>query len=55
MYHQFVCHFTDNSGKVQNFTVKAKTKADAIDKAFKRARKNACGDLSPVWEVRFVQ
>lgn len=45
MLYTFNCYFIDNSGKKQNFTVKAKDKQTAIEKAFKKARKNANGDI----------
>ncbi len=51
---KFQCHFSDNSGKVQNFIVKASNKQEAIEKAFIRAKKNAKGDLSPHWSVILV-
>ena len=44
----------DNSGKRQNFKVKANSKQEAIDKGFARARKNAKGDLSYHWECKLV-
>jgi len=46
---------SDNSGKKQFFTVTANNKADAIEKSFKRARKNARGDLSPHWECKLIR
>jgi len=55
MKHVFSCHFCDNSGKSQNFTVKASNKQEAIEKAFSRAKKNARGDLSPHWSVILVR
>ncbi len=51
--HDFYCHFSDNSGQVMNFKVRAKDKKEAIEKAFARARKRAKGDLSPSWSVTF--
>ena len=51
---KFACHFVDNSGKSQSFTVKASHKQEAIEKAFIRAKKNAKGDLSPHWSVILV-
>lgn len=49
--HKFMCYFIDNSGKHQHFSVKASDKASAIDKAFKKARKNASGDIIS-WDVK---
>lgn len=43
----------DNGGKRQGFTVKADSKPEAIEKAMKRARKNAKGDLNN-WECRLA-
>jgi hypothetical protein len=51
MLYTFNCYFIDNSGKKQNFTVKAKDKQQAIEKAFKKARKNANGDIVN-WSVK---
>ena len=51
---KFSCRFTDNSGKVQTFTIKAPNKQQAIEKAFTHAKKNAKGDLSPHWNVTLV-
>lgn len=45
---------SDNGGKKQFFTVTAKSKPEAIEKAFKKARKNAMGDISPHWECRLI-
>ena len=45
----------DNSGKRQIFTVSAKDKQEAIEKGFKRAKKNAKGDLSFHWDCRLIQ
>lgn len=39
----FSCN--DNGGKKQFFVVSANNKTDAIQKAFKKARKNAAGDI----------
>lgn len=50
----FNCYFVDNSGKKQVFTVKAKNKQSAIEKAFTKAKKNAKGDISPHWEVKLA-
>lgn len=49
--HKFTCYFIDNSGKRQYFSVKASDKASAIDKAFKKARKSAKGDIIS-WDVK---
>lgn len=51
--HKFNCYFIDNGGKKQFFTVKAKTKPDAIEKAFKKAKKGAKGDFNN-WEVKLA-
>lgn len=40
----------DNSGKRQSFKVKANSKDEAIRKGFKKAEKNARGDIRPSWE-----
>lgn len=45
MLHVFNCYFIDNSGKKQSFTVRAKDKQQAIEKAFKKAKKDAHGDI----------
>jgi len=45
---------SDNSGKIQNFTLTAKSKQEAIEKGFAKARKNAKGDLSPHWDCRLI-
>ena len=50
----FSCYFSDNSGKKQVFTVKAKDKQSAIEKAFAKAKKNAKGDINPNWEVKLA-
>ncbi len=49
--HKFSCYFIDNSGKRQIFTIKASDKTSAIEKAFKKARKNASGDIIS-WDVK---
>lgn len=49
--HKFSCYFMDNSGKRQYFSVKASDKVSAIEKAFKKARKNASGDIIS-WDVK---
>lgn len=53
MLHKFNCYFIDNGGKKQNFTVKAANKTDAIEKAFKKAKKSAKGDFNN-WEVKLI-
>ena len=45
---------TDNGGYHQFFTVKARSKAEAIEKAFTMARKHARGDIYPTWECKLV-
>lgn len=45
---------SDNSGKKQFFTVTAKSKQEAIEKAFTKAKKNAKGDLSAHWDCRLI-
>ena len=35
----------DNGGKHQHFTVKASSKPEAIEKAFRKAEKAAAGDI----------
>lgn len=53
--YSWACHFSDNSGKKQNFKIKAPSKEEAIDKAFARAKKYAKGDLDPsTWTVRLT-
>lgn len=49
--YKFSFHCVDNGGKHQAFTVSAPNKA-AIDKALKKARKNAAGDICGTWEIR---
>lgn len=44
----------DNGGKFQVFRVKAPSKPEAIDKAFKRARKHAAGDIT-TWDCKLAQ
>ena len=51
--HKFSCYFSDCSGKKQFFTVKAANKADAIEKAFKKAKKSAKGDFNN-WDVKLI-
>lgn len=53
--HEFIFRCTDNGGKHQTFTVKAPDKQTAIDRGFKRAKKNAKGDINPSWECRLVR
>lgn len=57
-YHEgekrmYTFHFScrDNGGKFQAFTVKAKDKTEAIRKGFKKADKNAKGDIIS-WDCR---
>lgn len=50
--YKFSFHCVDNGGKHQAFTVSAPSKAAAIDKALKKARKNAAGDICGTWEIR---
>ena len=47
-------YISDNSGYRQSFTVSAKDKPSAIEKAFIKARKNAKGDLSGHWECKLL-
>jgi len=47
-------HITDNGGGHHNFTIKAASKQEAIDKGFARAKKKAKGDLSAHWDCRLV-
>lgn len=42
----------DNGGKHQAFTVSAPNKAAAIEKALKKAEKNAAGDICGRWEIK---
>lgn len=51
--HKFSCYFIDNGGKKQFFTVTAKSKPEAIEKAFKKAKKGAAGDFNN-WEVKLI-
>lgn len=45
----------DNSGKRQSFTIKnAVNMQDAIDKGFKKATKNAKGDIT-TWECKLIR
>ena len=46
----FLC--VDNGGKHQAFTVSAPNKAAAIEKALKKAEKNAAGDICGRWEIK---
>lgn len=48
--YKFSFHCVDNGGKHQAFTVSAPNKAAAIEKAIKKARKNAAGDICGTWE-----
>lgn len=51
--HKFQCYFYDNSTKKQYFTVSANDKKTAIDKAFKKAKKSAKGDITN-WDVKLI-
>lgn len=53
MNYTFNFRCIDNGGYRQFFKVKAKDKQTAIDKAFKKARKAAKGDITS-WECRAV-
>ena len=44
----------DNAGKVQNFTVVAKSKPDAIRKGLNRAKRFAMGDILPNWRCNLL-
>lgn len=44
----------DNGGKHQVLTVRAKTKTEAIEKGFARAKKNAAGDIIS-WDCRLAR
>lgn len=48
--YNFRC--VDNGGKHQAFTVSAPNKAAAIEKALKKAEKNAAGDICGRWEIK---
>lgn len=50
--HKFAFSCIDNGGKRQAFIVAAPDKASAIDKALKKAAKNAAGDICGRWEIR---
>lgn len=43
----------DNGGKRQVFTIKARTKTEAIEKGFAKAKKNATGDITS-WDCRLI-
>lgn len=45
---------SDNGGKKQFFKVKANSKTDAINKGFKKAEKNAAGDITN-WECKLIR
>lgn len=45
--YKFSFHCVDNGGKHQAFTVSAPNKAAAIEKAMKKARKNAAPTFPP--------
>lgn len=47
-----VIRCVDNGGKHQAFTVSAPNKAAAIEKALKKAEKNAAGDICGRWEIK---
>ena len=50
---RFTC--TDNGGKRQSFIIRAKSKTEAIEKGFQRARKNAAGDIDPAsWHCALI-
>ena len=49
--YTFIFTAHDNGGKRQTFTVKAEDKKEAIEKGFKKARKNAAGDINS-WDCR---
>lgn len=49
MKHSFIFKCIDDSGKHQVFTVKAIDKMSAIDIGYKRAKRNARGDIIS-WE-----
>lgn len=44
-------HCVDNGGKWQGFTVTADSKPEAIEKALKKAVRNAKGEIT-TWECR---
>lgn len=48
----FTC--IDNGGKRQFFTVTSNSKPDAIDKGWKKARKNAAGDITN-WNCTLIR
>ena len=43
----------DNGGKKQSFTIKANSKPEAIEKGYKRAKKNAAGDFNN-WDCKLI-
>ena len=51
MMNEWSFYCNDNGGKKQAFVVKAKNKTEAINKGFKKAEKNAKGDITN-WECR---
>lgn len=51
--YKFQCYFCDNGGKKQFFTVSAKDKQSAIDKAFKKAKKCSKGNFNN-WDVKLI-
>lgn len=50
--YKFAFRCVDNGGKHQAFTVSAPNKAAAIEKALKKAEKNAAGDICGRWEIK---
>lgn len=50
--YKFSFRCVDNGGKRQAFTVSAPSKAAAIEKALKKAEKNAAGDICGRWELK---
>lgn len=51
--YKFGCVFIDNGGKKQFFKVSANDKAEAIEKAFKKAKKGAKGEFIS-WDVKLI-
>lgn len=49
----FHFHCIDNGGKYQSFSVKAPDKTLAIERGFKKAMKNAHGDIVS-WDCRLI-
>lgn len=50
--YKFAFQCVDNGGKHQAFIVSAPNKAAAIEKALKKAEKNAAGDICGRWEIK---